>query len=30
MMAVFTIAGVILGIGGIIYMGFSLCRPEEF
>lgn len=30
MMAVFTTLGVILGIVGVVYMMYSLCRPEKF
>ncbi|OXM99567.1 hypothetical protein Tam10B_2314 [Bifidobacterium vansinderenii] len=30
MMAIFTTVGVILGIVGVVYMTYSLCRPEKF
>lgn len=30
MMTVFTVIGVILGICGLGYMLYSLCRPEKF
>lgn len=26
----FTVLGVVLGIAGIAYMFYSLCRPEKF
>ena len=30
MMTVFTTIGAILGIAGLAYMLYSLCRPEKF
>lgn len=30
MMTVFTVIGVVLGIAGLAYMLYSLCRPEKF
>ncbi len=30
MMTFFTVLGVVLGIVGIAYMIYSLCRPEKF
>ena len=30
MMTAFTVLGVVLGIVGIAYMVYSLCRPEKF
>ena len=30
MMTVFTVVGVVLGIVGLGYMLYSLCRPEKF
>lgn len=30
MMTAFTVVGVILGIVGLGYMLYSLCRPEKF
>ena len=30
MMTVFTVIGVVLGIAGLAYMLYSLCRHEKF